>query len=340
MTLWPPALVLGARASSPLSLLPIPAPPEQQPPMLVFIMAGCSGSSATGHMLRMLVNCAKGWKDYDAREHGEDSHTGEAFKGEKNPWFQKLKEKHPDWNTTQLWRQTFEEWIGDVRSANQTYFVDATKSGSVLNDPELADLLRDIPIVPARRTNLIDRAICSVKDCFHNGELGHPVYKGKRSDLCIARRHELRGADDELDYKAWLDVNVLQDHLEDMMRTDEEPNVVFGRKLPREVTYDKLMQVEYPDSDATGEFDDGVREWMTMLDGLQVRDVSAESVATCLRPSIGTWHRPFSHKDELENFEEVKELLCKGGTEELCAMLRKAPEEAPHPRGGGGDVTG
>ena len=308
--------------------------------MLVFIMAGCSGSSATGHMLRMLVNCTKGWKDYDAREHGEDSHTGEAFKGAKNPWFQKLKEKHPDWNTTQLWKQTFEEWIGDVRSENQTYFVDATKSGSVLNDPELADLLRDIPIVPARRTNLIDRAICTVKDCFHHGELGHPVYKGERSDLCIARRHELRGADDELDYKAWLDVNVLQDHLEDMMRTDEEPNVVFGRKLPQEVTYDKLMQVEYPDSDATGEFDDGVREWMTMLDGLQVRDVSAESVATCLRPSIGTWHRPFSHKDELENFEEVKELLCKGGTEELCAMLREAPEEAPHPRGGGGDVTG
>ena len=61
--------------------------------MLVFIMAGCSGSSATGHMLRMLVNCTKGWKDYDARQHGEDSHTGEAFKGEKNPWFQKLKER-------------------------------------------------------------------------------------------------------------------------------------------------------------------------------------------------------------------------------------------------------
>jgi len=36
----------------------------------------------------------------------------------------------------------------------------------------------------------------------------------------------------------------------------------------------------------------------------------------------------------------VKELLCKGGTEELCAMLREAPEEAPHPRGGGYDVTG
>ena len=59
----------------------------------------------------------------------------------------------------------------------------------------------------------------------------------------------------------------------------------------------------------------------------------------CPTPA-SSWHRPFSHKDELENFEEVKELLCKGGTEELCAMLRKAPEEAPHPRGGGGDVTG
>jgi hypothetical protein len=338
MTLWP-ALVLGARASSPLSLLPIPAPPEEQPPMLIFIMAGCSGSSATGHMLRMLVNCTKGWKDYDnssgARQLGEEwqGFHGEAFKEKKNPWFQKLKEKHPDWNTTQLWKQTLEEWLGDVRSENQTYFVDATRIAAVLNDPELADLLRDIPIVPARRTNLIDRAICSVKDCMDHDELGYPVYKGKRSDLCLARRRELKGADDELDYKAWLDVNVLQDHLEGMMGRDEEPNAIFGRELPQEVTYDKLMQVEYPDSDATGEFDDGVREWMTLLDGLQVRDVSSESVATCLRPSIGNWHRPFSHKDEVVNFEEVKELLCKGGKEELCAMLREAPEEAPHPRG-------
>lgn len=276
------------------------------------------------------MSCAKGWKDYDSVEHGEEKHCGEAFKEKKNLWFQRLKEKHPDWNTTQLWKQTFEEWIGDVRSENQTYYVDATKIAAVFHDPELFDLLRDIPIVPARRTNLIDKVICSVKDCIDHGQLGHPVYKGERSDLCFARRQELKGADAELDYKAWLDVNVLQDHLEDMMRRDEEPNVIFGRKLPQEVTYEKLMQVEYPDSDATGEFDDGVREWMTLLDGLQVRDVSSESVATCLRPLIGTWHRPMSHKDEVENFEEVKELLCKGGKEKLCAMLREAPEEAPH----------
>merc|ERR1740117_1308052 len=88
-------LVLGARAPS--SLLPIPATDEQatassvQPPMLIFVMEGCSGSSTTGHMLRNLIKCTSGWEDYD-------SENGEAFKAMNNPWFQKLQDAHPDWN--------------------------------------------------------------------------------------------------------------------------------------------------------------------------------------------------------------------------------------------------
>ena len=315
----PVPLVLDARAQSPL--LPIPAPEERvtassvQPPMLIFVMDGCSGSSTTGHMLRDLIKCTSGWEYYDS-EHGE------AFKEEKNPWFQKLQDAHPDWNKTHLWRETLGEWIDDVRSRNQTFYVDATRSSQLLIDPELADLVRDIPIVPAWRSNLIDRVICTVKDCMDNGEIGHPVYKGERSELCFDRRRALK-KEEQLDYKVWLDVDTLQDHLDGLKQAPLSS--VSGKKLPPGVTYEKLMQVEYPDSNTTGEFEDGVREWMTMLNGLQVPDVTAERVATCLQPRVGRWHRPWSHRDELENFDEVRDSLCKGGNAERCAMLREFP---------------
>jgi hypothetical protein len=324
--------VLGARAQSPL--LPIPAPEEQvtassvQPPMLIFVMDGCSGSSTTGHMLRDLIKCTSGWEYYDSKH-------GEAFKKEKNPWFQKLQGAHPDWNTTHLWRETLGEWIDDVRSRNQTFYVDANSYSSVLRDPELADLVRDIPIVPAWRANSIDRTICMVKDCMvctdapcrnaSAAPIGHPTYKGERSDLCFQRRRELN-EEEQIDYKVWLDVDgPLQDYL-DGSKQGAPLSSVAGKKLPPGVTYEKLMQVEYPDSDTTGEFEDGVREWMTMLNGLQVPDVTAERVATCLQPSVGTWHRPWSHRDELENFDEVRDSLCgREGNAEQCAMLRAFP---------------
>lgn len=310
---------LDARAQSPL--LPIPAPEEQvtassvQPPMLIFVMDGCSGSSTTGHMLRDLIKCTSGWEYYDSED-------GEAFKEKKNPWFQKLQDAHPDWNNTHLWRETLGEWIDDVRSRNQTFYVDATHNSRLLIDPELADLVRYIPIVPAWRTNLIDRAICTVKDCFDNGAIGHPVYKGERSELCFDRRRALKEKE-QLDYKVWLDVDTLQDHLDGLKQAPLSS--VSGKKLPPGVTYEKLMQVEYPDSNTTGEFEDGVQEWMTMLNGLQVPDVTAERVATCLQPRVGRWHRPWSHRDELENFDEVRDSLCKEGNEEQCKMLREFP---------------
>ena len=313
-------LVLGARAPS--SLLPIPATDEQatassvQPPMLIFVMEGCSGSSTTGHMLRNLIKCTSGWEDYDS-EHGE------AFKELKNPWFQKLKDAHPDWNKTHLWRVTLGEWIDDVRARNQTFYVDATRHSAPLVNPELAELIRDIPIVPAWRSNLIDRTICMVKDCMANDEIGHPIYKGERSELCFDRRHALKEKE-QLDYKVWLNVDNLQDHLYGL-KQGPPLSSVSGKNLPPGATYEKLMQVEYPDSNTTGEFEDGVREWMTMLHGLQVPDVTAERVATCLQPLVGTWHRPWSHRDEVENFDEVRDSLCKRGNAELCPMLRAFP---------------
>jgi hypothetical protein len=83
------------------------------------------------------------------------------------------------------------------------------------------------------------------------------------------------------------------------------------------------MQYPLVNGDTT-EFDRGVEAWTALMILIGVRNTTKERVAECLRPRVGSYHRPDSQASLLDNYDEIRDALCNA----------PAPAEASHQTGG------
>ena len=114
----------------------------------------------------------------------------------------------------------------------------------------------------------------------------------------------------------------------------------FNIPFPKPNALSPAMQYPLVNGDTT-EFDRGVEAWTALMILIGVRNTTKERVAECLRPRVGSYHRPDSQASLLDNYDEIRDALCNapasaeashqtGGKEVvglrwsgLCGMLRQ-----------------
>jgi len=272
------------------------------PPLLVVLMEGCSGSTfVIGHS-KSVAECL-GYKAYPSKY--------ELFKEDKNRWYKQAEADGGGWT------EALNAMAQDASRGNATIVINADFwSGSDIS-PLLTDSMHDLdtPFVVAYRRNVLDLAICNVRDCFHPGKtLGYPTYDGEQSDLCFNRRF----ADiDQAKYKAHLDV----DKLVPFMLEKEAESQAAAPRLERYgytgggaggriqvVDYESLASLQYPDVRESGQYTTSVDAWERLLRTWRL-PFTREKLEACLEPYVGTYHPPRPHATVVDNIEEVAHAL-------------------------------
>jgi len=154
------------------------------------------------------------------------------------------------------------------------------------------------------RGNLLDRAICTSRDCFDKGKLGHQVYEnGTDADACFDRRKHS-------DEKLMANFNDSEVLFSEMERWKEDTRKVIHDQSnlwdPAEIaTYEDLFKFEYTDSEQV--FDDSVKKWNAFLKNF------AEIQEPILRGVLETFRNsrppPAPFKETLYNFDKLEEIL-------------------------------
>ena len=302
------------------------APPSMQPPLLGYVMKGCSGSTFIGNTLSELLRCSVRWQVLH-----KDEWNGwldpELLKSEKNPWYAQVALEMTNASEAQRWNATLWRMWHFARGSGASIIInaDSSRSRATLEDREVRDTLHrfGLRFVHLWRSNVLDHRTCAVKDCFAHFGDNYNVYHGERSQLCFARRH----IPDPHEYRAHLDTAGLADTLRgDIQATaSDHERLQPGELAPfRLLEYETFVRVQYPHANTTCDFDAGVDEWHALL-SLMGAGVSRDVVSRCLAPRVGTYHRPGPHTDVLDNYDEVEAALCSTPLDRstVCSLIRR-----------------
>lgn len=154
------------------------------------------------------------------------------------------------------------------------------------------------------RGNVVDRAICTSRDCFGGGRLGHQVYEnGTDANACFDRR----GSIDEKLMANFNDTTVLME----VMKGWEKQNRIAERAYkslydPADIaTYEDLFKFEYTDSEEV--FSDCVQKWMAFLRTLL--EIQQPILRNVLLPHKNSRPPPAPFKETVYNFEKIEGIL-------------------------------
>mmetsp|Transcript_110962 Transcript_110962/g.312844 ORF Transcript_110962/g.312844 Transcript_110962/m.312844 type:complete len:350 (+) Transcript_110962:84-1133(+) len=169
--------------------------------------------------------------------------------------------------------------------------------------------------------NVLDEAICMVRDCSKD-QLGYPVDKsGKRSEMCFERRKDNSTADE---YKARMTVSRVPSWInETLMRHRQFPETLaqmYGISNVTSIMLEDLTAFEWAPEDAAmrtagraywcHDVACSVRAWCKLLKAWGVKRPDTHVVLQYLREhGLGSRGPPGSHTTVIENAAEVKAAL-------------------------------
>ena len=167
------------------------------------------------------------------------------------------------------------------------------------------------------RENVLDRAVCMIRDCFDNGEHGYPISADslEQSDLCFKRRVN--------DTKVM--AHVLPTKMPDMLKTYEEVIETDKRELPYLIGDDptkvrpteELFAYEYTSDEET--FQRSLDAWSVILkDVLHLDSTALEKV---MRKDQNRFERT-THNNVIDNVDEL-EVALKASQPSLDSYIRK-----------------
>lgn len=156
----------------------------------------------------------------------------------------------------------------------------------------------------ARRSNMVDRAICVVRDCFQNETFGHQVYvNGTASDSCFSRRKNHEKVQAYID-----DTGALVDFMTRKQIEDNDRMMKYEAYIvpPAEIqSYEDLFQFEYTNSQK--EFEQSVKAWCKLLGNFL--DVDERIVRDTLRPYQDSLTPLPPHSELIHNYNDVWETI-------------------------------
>jgi len=160
------------------------------------------------------------------------------------------------------------------------------------------------------RKNLLDRVVCTVKDCFPGGAaFGYPVFaiNGSKTDLCFNRRKTGRAKT-----KAYIfSIESMIESIRNLEKQTQKKLKAFD--FPFQVTYEDLTEFEYMDEDSV--WSTSLNAWTRMLSTYVANNWTSEDaklLKDMMHPMRNTRNMSH-HEDVIQNYEEVFEALRKAG---------------------------
>jgi len=154
------------------------------------------------------------------------------------------------------------------------------------------------------RRNTLDRAICSVRDCFvTDSPFGHQVFpNGTMSDLCFNRRQSQHKVMAMFD-----DGQALISYMEEKERILEQRIERYSPSIApsKGVAYEDLFAFEYTSSEKV--LESSVKEWCNLLRSFG--DINEFTVKEALTPYWNSRKLEPSHSSVIHNANEIKEAL-------------------------------
>ena len=280
----------------------------------VLLYNGCSGSSATFKLSQQILD-AHGFKSWKGKS--------ELDKPKNNPFYYEARKKVYD---SGAWRPTSDDFVIEALKLLNNHVQHIKKK--ILFTKQFYDRAHlfsiDSAYAAMYRRNKLDVAICFVKDCFKVNKktgmstLGYSLFANNNTKtdkgVCFTRRNN-----DNLVLKVHLETDKLIEFLVERVDEEEERIQKFKALISpaKEQYYEDLFAFTY--SSNYGIFKKSIQAWCTLLRAITAY-IDEDVVKDVLLPIKNTRKPPPSHKEIIENFEEVKNALKKA---KLARFLRK-----------------
>ena len=288
------------------------------------LMEGCSGSSFVTHTARALLDC-------HLPHTTSATFRNELLKPENAMQaMQSLTQNsvHGDDKgvAPNLWESFFHRLDAWAFSLNKTVVINADLYAGSADISSWAPTMHrlGVPFVLGWRTNVLDRALCRIRDCFgsRNGRRIDNV-----TENCLERRKQTGSP-----IVVRTHVPVLQGFLTNQQSPSSRiatllkhglgaasPNTSTPagaeRLVPAPlVEYEDLAAFQYFGANETGLLAKSIHAWSSLLTGWGVAHTT-ESVSYCLRKSFDTRPWPQPHRPGVENADAVITLLHNLGPE-------------------------
>lgn len=262
----------------------------------LLITSPCSGSSATVRFSRKILE-AHGYKVHVGDEPGVPSrnHFYDAAKANLEA---KLKRKP---TAREIVIESFKLYNEKAFSRNAILLI---KINHVWGETGKELVQMGAKFAYAHRSNIIDRAICVVRDCFQNEKFGHQVYaNGTASDSCFSRRKSPEKVQAYIN-----DIGALVDYMTRKQRDDLNRMNNYETYIvpPAEIqTYEELFQFEYTPNQQI--FEHSVKAWCKLLGNFI--NVDESIVRETLRPYQNSLPPLPPHSELIYNYKQVLEAM-------------------------------
>lgn len=272
-------------------------PPDEK--LRVLVTKGCSGSSFVLGAIRDFLQS----RGYDV-----EKKYPEIYKPQNNSMFELAKELAPKESRTIDIIVNATLMLKQEAFQNGQTVVYKWGDGGILK-PLMQRTRGDLLFGYMYRKNILDKVVCSVKDCFSGSAFGYPVFavNGSKANLCFNRRES--GA---AKTKAYID------SIESMVERIRHLEKVLQGKLkafdfPFQVTYEDLTDFEYTDEDSV--WSTSLNAWTRMLSTYVANNWTSEDtklLKDMMHPMRNTRNMSH-HEDVIQNYQEVFEALRKAG---------------------------
>lgn len=153
------------------------------------------------------------------------------------------------------------------------------------------------------RENLLDRAICIIKDCLYT-DVGYPVKDGVKTDLCFSRRENKN-----VIVKAYISDFPKFIQFLNKMYWDGVRNLKYVDEMiapARTESFEDLFQFEYTDNEEV--FQKSHSAWISLLLSM-IENIDEGIVEKVLRQYQNSHKMPPPHSELIENFDEFVDAL-------------------------------
>ena len=268
--------------------------------MRVLVAKGCSGSSLTIRAIRKFLQ---------SRGYNVNQGNPEVYKPLHNSMFELAQELSPNESSD----------IDVIVNATLMLKQEAFQNGQMVvykwGPKNLKPLLKrtrgDLLFGSMYRKNILDRVVCSIRDCFTFGRnLGYPVFagNGSKTNLCFDRRKNGEKT------KAYIDSTAkMVKRVKELEEKELQEAQLKAFDFPFQVTYEDLTEFEYTDEESVWEA--SLDAWTRMFSTYVVNNWTSED-AKILNDMMGPMRNTRNisyHEDVIQNYEEVFEALRRAG---------------------------
>ena len=273
---------------------------KYQPLALVF-EGGCSGSTAIGHFIEEII-VAHNLQRYNVGFEFMDTRTT-RFAKRKNPMYHQLRidPKYENHTHDEMLIETVRLAKQNAEQSKQLFYF---KVHTPKVEGKYRESLDEIGInyFGVYRDNVIDRCICTTKDCFANSA-GYPVFKhnGTKTGICFDRRKQKRKQMDLPEIAAFFN-----NPKQCLGKSLAQQNRIKSKDFPS-ISEESLFEFEYTNDDEAWERSKNA--WMAMLQTFLLDQLDERILSVVLKKNRNTKSLPPSHEELIYNFSTFKRSL-------------------------------